>query len=73
MPVNVVRAVDGTHFCPVPSDAVQAVAGDCPVWSSGAFRFGTAMADPVIRDLHRRPGSTGANEPRTGRDSLARG
>ena len=25
--------------------------GDCPVWSSGAFRFASAMAKPVIRDL----------------------
>ena len=50
--VNVVRAADGTHFCPSPSGA--GVAGDCPVWSSGAFRFGTAMAKPVIGDLRPR-------------------
>ena len=51
-PVNVVRAPDGTHFCPASPGAVRGVTGDCPVWSSGAFRFGTAMADPVIGDLH---------------------
>jgi acetyl esterase/lipase len=51
--INVVRAPDGTHFCPVPSDAVRAVTGDCPVWSSGAFRFGTAMASSVIAGLRR--------------------
>ena len=50
-PVNVVRAVDGTYFCPAPSDAVRAVTGECSVWSSGAFRFGTAMADSVIGDV----------------------
>ena len=42
-----VRAPDGVHFCPV------AITGNaaCPVWSSGAFRFGAAMAAPVIADL----------------------
>jgi hypothetical protein len=49
--VNVVRAADGMHFCPAPPAAIRGVSGECPVWSSGAFRFGTAMAKPVIRDL----------------------
>ena len=31
--------------------AINGVTGDCPVWSSGAFRFGTAMAAPVIQDF----------------------
>jgi acetyl esterase/lipase len=56
--VNVVRAADGTHFCPAPTAAIRGVTGDCPVWSSGAFRFGTAMADPVIRHLRPRPSAT---------------
>ena len=44
---NRVRAPDGVHFCPV------AVSGraPCPVWSSGAFRFGAAMAAPIIADF----------------------
>lgn len=50
-PVNVVRAPDGTHFCPVGRDAIDGVTGLCPVWSSGAYRFGVAMARPVLADL----------------------
>jgi hypothetical protein len=46
--VNVVRAPDGGHFCPGSPGAVGGVTGQCPVWSSGAFRFGTAMATPVV-------------------------
>jgi hypothetical protein len=47
-PTNVVRAPDGGHFCPASPGAVRGVTGECPVWSSGAFRFGTAMAQPVV-------------------------
>jgi hypothetical protein len=50
-PVSAVRAPDGMHFCPVDSDAVDGVTGACPVWSSGAFRFGAAMAAPVVAAL----------------------
>lgn len=43
-----VRALDGVHFCPVRAG----VGTDrCPVYSSGAARFGLAMAAPVRRDL----------------------
>jgi hypothetical protein len=48
---NVVRAPDGGHFCPGAHAAVRGVTEACPVWSSGAYRFGRAMAAPVIRDL----------------------
>jgi len=48
---NVVRAPDGAHFCPAGHPAVGGVTGDCPVWSGGAWRFGTAMADPIPLDL----------------------
>jgi hypothetical protein len=48
---NVVRAPDGLHFCPASSAAERGVTGDCPVWSSGAFRFGTALAGPVLESL----------------------
>jgi hypothetical protein len=50
-PVNVVRADDGVHFCPASPAAVRGVTGDCPVWSSGAFRFATAMATPIIQSF----------------------
>jgi len=49
--VNVVRASDGQHFCPASADAVHGVTGDCPVWASGAFRYGTALAQPVADSL----------------------
>jgi hypothetical protein len=48
--VNIVRAPDGGHFCPTAPAAVRGVTGVCPVWSSGAYRYGTALAAPVIRD-----------------------
>lgn len=48
---NVVRAPDGGHFCPGAPGATRGVTGTCPVWSSGAFRYGNAMAAAVIRDL----------------------
>jgi hypothetical protein len=43
-----VRALDGLHLCPVRTRQ-----GDdrCPVYSSGAARFGLAMARPIRRDL----------------------
>ncbi len=49
--VNVVRAADGVHFCPVSGQAVQGVTEDCPVWSSGAYRYGIALAAPVVDAL----------------------
>jgi hypothetical protein len=57
-PINVVRAPDGVHFCPAAPEATDGVTGDCPVWSSGAFRFGTAMANAVIEDLSPPPSET---------------
>jgi hypothetical protein len=48
---NVVRAPDGAHFCPGAPDAVLGVTTTCPVWSSGAYRFGLAMADPLLADF----------------------
>ena len=58
LPVNVVRAPDGVHFCPVSGDAVQGVTDDCPVWSSGAYRYGRALAQPVIDALAATPASS---------------
>jgi len=45
---NVVRAPDGGHFCPVADEARRGVVIACPVWSSGAYRYGLAMAAPVL-------------------------
>ena len=53
--VNVVRAPDGIHFCPVSGEAVAGVTDNCPVWSSGAYRYGRAMAQPVIEALDYTP------------------
>jgi hypothetical protein len=49
--INVVRAPDGNHFCPTNGSARAGVTGGCAVWSSGAFRYGTAMAAPLIAAL----------------------
>jgi hypothetical protein len=49
--VNLVRAPDGNHFCPAGEQARAGVTGPCSVWSSGAFRFGGAMARPVVAAL----------------------
>jgi len=46
----VVRAPDGVHFCPIATTG----AAPCPVYSSGARRFGTAMAQPVVDLLRSR-------------------
>jgi hypothetical protein len=43
-----VRADDGIHFC---LTSIPRGADRCPVYSSGAVRFGSAMAAPVRRDL----------------------
>jgi hypothetical protein len=58
-PVNVVRAPDGVHFCPASPAAIRGVTGDCPVWSSGAFRFATAMATPIIQHLRPQASRSG--------------
>jgi hypothetical protein len=46
----VVRAPDGAHFCPGAGPALRGVTATCPRWSSGAIRFGAAMAAPVAAD-----------------------
>jgi hypothetical protein len=42
---NQVRATDGVHFCPVPMPGGRS----CPVWSSGAMRFGVGLVLPGMR------------------------
>jgi hypothetical protein len=46
-PFNAVRSPDGIHFCPqeVPGN------GQCPEYSSGAFRFAAGMAGPLITEF----------------------
>jgi hypothetical protein len=53
--VNVVRAPDGGHFCPGAPNAARGVTARCSTWSSGAFRYGNAMAEGVLGDLARQP------------------
>ncbi len=50
-PANPVRSPDGAHFCPAVTGAADGTVGACPVWSSGAWRFGLAMAEPLVRDF----------------------
>jgi hypothetical protein len=48
-----VRAPDGNHFCPPGADAT--LTATCPVWSSGAYRFASAMAQPILTQLGSGP------------------
>jgi hypothetical protein len=50
-PAAIVRAPDGTHFCPGGPAAVQGVTGACSVWASGAWRFARAIAAPIVGDV----------------------
>jgi hypothetical protein len=53
-PENVVRAPDGGHFCPGSPAATAGMTAACPVWSSGAYRYGLAIADGVVRSAAAR-------------------
>jgi hypothetical protein len=44
---NIVRAPDGTHFCPDGIPATAGVTGPCNEYSSGAFRFALAIVKAV--------------------------
>ncbi|NNE73445.1 MAG: hypothetical protein HKN26_07265 [Acidimicrobiales bacterium] len=48
-----VHAPDGAHFCPTAEPAVLGVINECDAWSSGAYRYAQALADPVIARLAR--------------------
>ena len=56
---NVVRAPDGTHFCPDGTPATAGVTGPCDEYSSGAFRFALAMQSAVTQYLHPVPALQG--------------
>jgi hypothetical protein len=47
----VVRSYDGVHLCPGDDTHRDPVTKRCLVWSSGAYRYGRAMAAPVIAQL----------------------
>jgi hypothetical protein len=49
-----VRAPDGDHFCPVTQKARAGLTASCAVWSSGSYRYGRAMAAPVLLALAAR-------------------
>lgn len=53
-----VRAPDGVHFCPTGTGDDP----DCPVWSSGAYRFASAMAAPVLEALEAERTTTTPSE-----------
>jgi hypothetical protein len=46
---NVVRSPDGIHFCPTGRTTIQGPYDLCDVYSSGAYRFATAMLVPALR------------------------
>jgi hypothetical protein len=43
-----VRNADALHLCPFAGPAVDPFVGRCPLYSSGAYRFGNAMHDAVV-------------------------
>jgi ribosomal protein L24E len=45
---NVVRAPDGVHFCPTGDTTLETPFEVCNVYSSGAFRFASAMLGPAL-------------------------
>jgi hypothetical protein len=47
-----VRSPDGTHFCPTSSGGANGLVGRCAAYSSGAFRYASAMAAPIRADFH---------------------
>jgi hypothetical protein len=46
-----VRSPDTVHFCPDGHMTFTGYTGYCDEWSSGAFRYGGALASGVIRDF----------------------
>ena len=48
---NILHAHDGLHFCPAIYNATIDLLRHCPVYASGAYRFGNAQAQAVISGL----------------------
>ena len=45
---NIVRAPDGVHFCPTGNTTLVGYLEECDVYSSGAFRFASAMVGAAL-------------------------
>lgn len=45
----VVRSADGGHFCPTATVDQGGIVPECPVYSSGAWRYANTMSDAVRR------------------------
>lgn len=58
-PVNLVRKDDGAHFCTGGFEDYEAQEGLCPAWASGQFRYGLAVAQPIIEDAYAEFTGTG--------------
>ena len=72
---SVVRSCDGVHLCPGDDSHRDRATARCLVWSSGAYRYGRAMAAPVIAqaDASRVPTTRTASESVTAQPgSMAR-
>jgi len=52
---SIVRAPDGVHFCPEGEAAMAGVTKACEVYSSGAYRYATAVAVPIIQQYELTP------------------
>ena len=65
----VVRSYDGVHLCPGDDTHRDPVTKRCLVWSSGAYRYGRAMAAPVIAQLST---DSSGREAQLGIESVAR-
>jgi hypothetical protein len=50
--VNLVREVDGGHFCTGGFYDYSELEGECPAWPSGAVRYGLAISQPIIEDAY---------------------
>ncbi len=53
-----VRGSDLVHFCPVNDASGKVAPPGCAVYSSGVFRFATALLNPALREFDLGPVST---------------
>jgi hypothetical protein len=44
----IVRAPDTVHFCPTGYADLNALLAGCPIYSSGAYRYGRALASAIV-------------------------
>jgi hypothetical protein len=55
----VVRSPDGAYFCPVQPASAAAVTNGCPTYSSGAVRYGRAIAALLTQAARATPKPSG--------------